>query len=79
MLPFNDDADHPKERPAASSNSTSARRNSQRKAAPEVFDIPDNLLEASLAPWKENEKAEWASWVELESDPVRSLRFQVCA
>ncbi|AEO67715.1 uncharacterized protein THITE_2116654 [Thermothielavioides terrestris NRRL 8126] len=70
MLPFNDDADHPKERPAASSNSTSARRNSQRKAAPEVFDIPDNLLEASLAPWKENEKAEWASWVELESDPA---------
>jgi ubiquitin carboxyl-terminal hydrolase L5 len=32
--------------------------------------VPDNLLEASLAPWKENELAEWGGWTELESDPV---------
>jgi len=54
--------------------SPSVRRNPKRKAAPEVFDIPDNLLETSLGPWKEGEQAEWPSWVELESDPVsRSL------
>lgn len=53
----------------------SSRRNPKRRAAPDQFDIPDNLLEASLGPWKENEKAEWASWIELESDPVCFLSF----
>lgn len=47
------------------------RRNPKRKAAPGTFDMPDNLLEASLGPWKENEQSEWGSWIELESDPVR--------
>ncbi|KAK4156814.1 hypothetical protein C8A00DRAFT_40720 [Chaetomidium leptoderma] len=46
------------------------RRNAKRKAAPEVFDVPDNLLEASLGPWGENEQSEWPSWIELESDPA---------
>ncbi|KAK3305531.1 uncharacterized protein B0T15DRAFT_493689 [Chaetomium strumarium] len=56
--------------PATTSSSTSARRNPKRKAAPETFDVPDNLLEASLAPWKENELTEWEGWTELESDPA---------
>ncbi len=46
------------------------RRNQKRKAAPETFDIPDDLLDASLGPWGENEQSEWPSWIELESDPV---------
>ena len=50
--------------------STENRRNQKRKAAPESFDIPDDLLEASLGPWGENEQSEWPSWIELESDPV---------
>lgn len=64
--------------PAASA---SARRNPKRKAAPEVFDIPEKLLESSVGPWKEGEQAEWASWTEVESDPVgvfprlRSTRY----
>jgi len=49
------------------------RRNPKRKAAPEVFDVPDDLLEASLGPWDENEKADWPSWTDVESDPVNSL------
>ncbi len=56
--------------------SPDARRNPKRKAAPEIFDVPDDLLEASLGPWKENEQAEWPSWIELESDPVGSLSFR---
>ncbi|KAK3376006.1 ubiquitin thiolesterase-like protein [Lasiosphaeria ovina] len=51
--------------PAASS-----RRNPKRKAAPEVFDVPNNLLEASLGPWQENEQDEWPSWTEIESEPA---------
>ncbi|KAL1837577.1 hypothetical protein VTJ49DRAFT_3637 [Mycothermus thermophilus] len=46
------------------------RQNLKRKAAPEHFDLPDELLEASLGPWKENEPAEWPSWIEVESDPA---------
>lgn len=46
------------------------RRNAKRKAAPEVFDVPANVLEASLGPWQENELAEWPSWTDVESDPV---------
>jgi len=57
--------------------SASARRNPKRKAAPEVFDIPEKLLESSVGPWKEEEQAEWASWTEVESDPVRLLFFKV--
>jgi ubiquitin carboxyl-terminal hydrolase L5 len=53
--------------------STDVRRNAKRKAAPEVFDVPEDLLEASLGPWKENEQSDWASWIELESDPVGTL------
>jgi len=48
------------------------RRNPKRKAAPGVFDVPDDLLEASLGPWDENEKADWPSWTDVESDPVNS-------
>ncbi|KAK4124149.1 cysteine proteinase [Parathielavia appendiculata] len=48
----------------------SSRRESKRRASPEAFEVPENLLEASLGPWKENEQSEWASWVELESDPA---------
>jgi ubiquitin carboxyl-terminal hydrolase L5 len=67
-----EDADYEREPEAMAPGSTdSTRRNPKRRAAPEHFDIPDNLLEASLGPWKENEQAEWASWTELESDPVR--------
>ncbi|KAK4240753.1 hypothetical protein C8A03DRAFT_41770 [Achaetomium macrosporum] len=56
--------------PVASSASTGARRNPKRKAAPETFDVSDNLLEASLAPWKQNELTEWGGWTDLESDPA---------
>ncbi|KAK3313915.1 hypothetical protein B0H66DRAFT_607152 [Apodospora peruviana] len=49
---------------------TSGRRNPKRKVAREVFDVPTDLLEASLAPWQENEQAEWPSWTEVESDPA---------
>ncbi|KAK3690019.1 ubiquitin thiolesterase-like protein [Podospora appendiculata] len=45
------------------------RRNPKRKAAPEESEVPENLLEASLAPWEANERAEWPSWIEVESDP----------
>lgn len=55
---------------SASPTTADVRQNPKRKAAPEVFDTPDDLLEASLGPWKENEQAEWPSWIELESDPV---------
>jgi hypothetical protein len=50
------------------------RRNPKRKAAPEIFDLPNDLLEASLAPIRPEEQSEWDSWVELESDPVREQR-----
>jgi hypothetical protein len=66
--------DSPKDKTQASQQeapaSPSVRRNPKRKSVPEVFDIPENLLETSLGPWKENEQTEWPSWVELESDPV---------
>jgi ubiquitin carboxyl-terminal hydrolase L5 len=59
------------------------RRNVKRKAAPEVFVTPENIIEASLQPWEENEQAEWPSWTELESDPVSSFpslsRMMPCA
>lgn len=53
--------------------STSTRRNTKRRATPEAFNVPENLLEASLGPWQEGEPAEWNSWIELESDPVNSF------
>lgn len=68
-----EDADYRDQSSVASPSSATARRNPKRKAAAEVLDVPDNLLEASLGPWKENEQAEWASWTELESDPVGLL------
>ncbi|KAK0610459.1 hypothetical protein B0T17DRAFT_500476 [Bombardia bombarda] len=55
---------------AESKTSTPTRRNPKRKAAPEIFDVPEHLLETSLGPWRENELSEWPSWVEVESDPV---------
>ena len=65
-----EDADYENGPPATSPDSADTRRNPKRRAAPNAFDVPDNLLEASLGPWKENEQAEWANWIELESDPV---------
>ena len=50
-----------------------ARRNPKRKSAPEIVDVPENLIEASLGPWEEDEQAEWPSWTELESDPVSKI------
>ncbi|KAL2024771.1 hypothetical protein VTK56DRAFT_5592 [Thermocarpiscus australiensis] len=64
-----EDADNQK-RPSATPPSVTERRHPKRKAAPEVFDLPGDLLEASLGPWKESEQSEWASWAELESDPA---------
>ena len=52
-------------------NGESVRRNPKRKAS-EVFDVPDYLLEASLEAWNENEREDWPSWTEVESDPVSS-------
>jgi ubiquitin carboxyl-terminal hydrolase L5 len=66
-----EDADYERGPTVAPGSTDNTRRNPKRRAAPEHFNIPDNLLEASLGPWKENEQAEWASWTELESDPVR--------
>jgi ubiquitin carboxyl-terminal hydrolase L5 len=65
-----EDADYENAPSATSPASTDTRRNPKRRAAPDAFDVPDNLLEASLGPWKDNEQAEWANWIELESDPV---------
>lgn len=55
-------------------NGDSVRRNPKRKAS-EVFDVPDYLLEASLEAWNENEREDWPSWTEVESDPVSSRMF----
>ena len=71
-----DNADSESVPSAAPPASPDTRRNPKRKAAPETFDVPDNLLEASLGPWKGNEQSEWPSWIELESDPVGSLNFR---
>ncbi|KAK5653535.1 hypothetical protein OQA88_8794 [Cercophora sp. LCS_1] len=63
----------PSPKPASTvrgSLSTLARRNPKRKAAPEVFDLPDHLLETSLGPWAEGEQKGWPSWTEVESDPA---------
>lgn len=46
------------------------RRNAKRKAAPEIFDVPDDLLDKALAPMEPDELDEWEAWVELESDPA---------
>ncbi|KHE78645.1 cysteine proteinase [Neurospora crassa] len=61
-----------KESPASEEPTTAVRprRSAKRKAAPEVFDVPMDVLEASLGPWQENELAEWPSWTDVESDPV---------
>ncbi|KAK3951580.1 hypothetical protein QBC32DRAFT_392159 [Pseudoneurospora amorphoporcata] len=61
-----------KESPALGEQNTTIqpRRNAKRKAAPEIFDVPVNVLEASLGPWQENELKEWPSWTDVESDPV---------
>jgi ubiquitin carboxyl-terminal hydrolase L5 len=45
------------------------RRNPKRKATPEVFDLPEEMLEAALAPVRPEELQEWEGWIELESDP----------
>ncbi|KAK3346274.1 ubiquitin thiolesterase-like protein [Lasiosphaeria hispida] len=75
-LLYGDDVDADS-RPSASTSPTVAlqpagpsRRNPKRKAAPEVFDVPENLLEASLGPWEQDEQDEWPSWTEMESDPA---------
>jgi len=65
-----EDADYENGRIATSSASSESQQNRKRRVAPSGFDVPDNLLEASLGPWKENEQSEWPSWIELESDPV---------
>lgn len=71
-----EDADYENGNVVAASVLSNSRRNPKRRAAPEAFDVPERLLEASLGPWKDNEQAEWPSWVELESDPVSSLLSQ---
>ena len=43
----------------------------KRKAALDTFDRPDDLLDASLGPWQPGELETWASWVQVESEPVR--------
>ncbi|KAJ4291545.1 hypothetical protein N0V88_006142 [Collariella sp. IMI 366227] len=69
--PHSYDTNSPQKNPSAAPQpAPETRRNPKRKAAPESFDVPDNLLEASLGPWKEHEQSEWPSWVELESDPA---------
>ncbi|KAL2139851.1 hypothetical protein VTI28DRAFT_4614 [Corynascus sepedonium] len=65
-----EDADYENGRIATSSASSESQQNRKRRVAPSGFDVPDNLLEASLGPWKENEQSEWPSWIELESDPA---------
>lgn len=45
------------------------RRNPKRKAAPEVFDLPVEMLAAALAPVRPEELQDWEGWIELESDP----------
>lgn len=72
-----DEVDDKQQHPVASPSTTASRQTPKRKATKEVFDLPDDLLEASLAPWKENEKSEWASWVELESDPVSMIHHKM--
>ncbi|KAL2185954.1 cysteine proteinase [Thermothelomyces heterothallicus CBS 203.75] len=65
-----EDSDYKNGKVAASPVSSDSRRNPKRRAAPDAFNVPEHLLEASLGPWKENEQSEWPSWVELESDPA---------
>ncbi|KAL2194540.1 ubiquitin thiolesterase-like protein [Corynascus similis CBS 632.67] len=65
-----EDADYENGRIATSSASSESQQNRKRRVAPSGFDVPDNLLETSLGPWKENEQSEWPSWIELESDPA---------
>ena len=55
------------------------RRNPKRSSSaiknttlPEV-EIPDNLMDAALAPLDPKELQEWAGWAEFESDPVRNI------
>lgn len=72
---YDEDAEDQDQSPVASPSPATTRRNPKRKAAADVFDVPDNLLEASLGPWKENEQSEWSSWTELESDPVGLFLF----
>jgi ubiquitin carboxyl-terminal hydrolase L5 len=64
------DADQQHGQLVAPPSPTDTRRSTKRRVAPETFDVPENLLEASLAPWEDDEQDEWAGWVELESDPV---------
>ena len=45
------------------------RRNPRRRPAPEVFPVPDDVLEAALAPIQTAELEDWEGWIELESDP----------
>ncbi|KAK0648740.1 ubiquitin carboxyl-terminal hydrolase [Cercophora newfieldiana] len=48
----------------------------KRKAASESLEgpaeppMPNNLLDAALAPWAENEAEDWPHWMDLESDPA---------
>jgi ubiquitin carboxyl-terminal hydrolase L5 len=54
------------------------RRNPKRKAAEaavENFDLPENILDESLAPLRPNEQDEWHSWIEIESEPVGADHF----
>lgn len=46
------------------------RRNPKRRAAPEIFDIPEEILEEALKPMADGEVEDWQGWVEFESDPA---------
>lgn len=76
LLLTDDKDDHAelKKSPTARLSATAAweepRRVPKRKAAPETFEIPADLLGESLAPIRSDEQADWDSWVELESDPA---------
>ncbi|KAK4161666.1 ubiquitin carboxyl-terminal hydrolase [Cladorrhinum sp. PSN259] len=78
VLPFGDESNQSNR---SGSRSNASLRSQKRKAASqtpqevegeaeeEQFDLPDSLLEAALAPWKDNELAQCPGWVELESEP----------
>ena len=63
--------------PLQNGASLTTRRNPKRKAAvaAPVYNLPENLREASLAALSSGELQKWLGWVELESEPVSRTKI----
>ncbi|KAK4464259.1 hypothetical protein QBC42DRAFT_50851 [Cladorrhinum samala] len=51
-------------------STSNSKEEEEEEGEEEAFDLPGNLLEASLAPWEEGELAECRGWTDFESDPA---------